>query len=143
MKGTDKEGKTMTPTSLSTRNILWSATAYFAACGLSAIFYPTSWLILSDLPNTISNELGLVFATLGAFMLALAFGAAISALSPAKHAGLILTLVVGNILDFCVTLKAVVAHQLPILNGGLFIVIAITWAVLLGIAYVNVKRHVE
>ena len=124
-----------------TRNILWSATAYFAACGLSAILYPTSWLFLSGLPLTISNELSLVFGTLGAFLLAIAFGAGLSALAPAKHPGLILTLVVANILDFSVTLKAVVAQQLPILNGGLFIAITVAWAVLLGIAYLNVKRH--
>jgi hypothetical protein len=47
---------------------------------------------------------------------------------------------VGNLLDFCVTLRAVVAHQLPILNGGLFLVIAITWAALLGVTYLYVKR---
>ena len=124
-----------------TRNILWSATAYFASCGLSAIFYPISWLFVSGLPLTISNELSLVFATLGAYLLALAFGAGVSALAPAKHPGLILTLVIGNVFDFCVTLKAVVAQQLPILNGGLFIAITVAWAVMLGVAYVNVKRH--
>lgn len=123
-----------------TRNVLWAAAAYFGACGASAIFYPASWLFVSGLPTAVSTELGLAFGVVGAYLLALAFGAGISALAPRKHAGLILTLVVGNVLDFCVTLKAVVAQQLPILNGGLFIAVTIAWAVLLGVAYVHVKR---
>ena len=111
-----------------TRNILWAAAVYFAACGISAITYPTLWLFVSGLPTTLSNEL------------TLAFGAIISAFAPTKHAGLILTLAVGNAIDFCVTLKAVVAQQLPIINGGAFLAITVLWAGLLGIAYINVKR---
>lgn len=123
-----------------TRNVLWATAAYFTACGASAVFYPASWLFFSGLPTAVSTELGLAFGVVGAYLLALAFGAALSALAPQKHAGLILTLVVGNVLDFCVTLKAVVAQQLPILNGGLFIAVTIAWAVLLSVAYVHVKR---
>ena len=121
-------------------NVLWAAAIYFASCGISAIVYPASWLFVSGLPTILSNELTLAFGVVGAYLLALAFGSVISALAPHKHAGLILTLVVGNVLDFAVTLKAVVAQQLPALNGALFIVIAITWAVLLSVAYVHVKR---
>jgi hypothetical protein len=123
-----------------TRQILWSSAVYFAACGISAIAYPASWLFVSGLPTTVSTELSLAFGVVGAYLLAFAFGSGISALAPGKHPGLILTLVVGNIFDFCVTLKAVVAQELPILNGGLFIAVTVAWAVLLGLVYVSVKR---
>lgn len=120
--------------------ILWSAAAYFAACGLSAILYPTSWLFVSGLPTTLSNELQLAFGVVGAYLLAMAFGGVIAALAPGRHAGVIATLVVANVLDFVVTLKAVVAHQLPMINGGLFLAVTIGWAWALALVYIGVKR---
>ena len=120
---------------------MWASTAYFAACGLSAIFYPVSWLLVSGLPTSaLSSELQVAFGALGAYLLALALGAVVASLSPLNNPGVILILRVGNFLDFCVTLKAVVALQLPTLNGGLFLAIAMTWTVLLGITYLYVKR---
>jgi hypothetical protein len=80
------------------------------------------------------------FGALGAYLLTLAFGSGLAASHPHQHPGIILILMLGNFLDFCVTLKAVAAQQLPILNGGLFLVIAMTWSVLIGIAYLYVKR---
>jgi hypothetical protein len=123
------------------RTVLWSSMVYFAACGLSAIFYPVSWLLVSGLPTTaLSSELQVAFGTLGAFLLALGFGAGIAALHPLKHPSVIVILLLGNTLDFCVTLKAIVAQQLPTVNGGLFLAIAMTWAVLLSVTYLYVKR---
>ncbi len=123
------------------RTVLCASVVYFAACGVSAILYPVSWLYVSGLPSTaLSSELQVAFSALGAYLTALAFGAGIAALHPLKHPGVIFVLLVGNILDFCVTLKAVVAQQLPIMNGGLFLAIAMTWAVLLGVSYLYVKR---
>lgn len=122
------------------RTVLWASATYFAACGLSAVFYPASWLFVSGLSTTMSAELELSFGALGSYLLTLACGAGISAMTPTKHPGLILVLGLGNLFDFCVTLKAVVAKQLPILNGGAFLAIAMAWAVLLGISYLYVKR---
>jgi hypothetical protein len=87
-----------------------------------------------------TSELQLAFGALGAYLLALACGAGIAAIHPLKHPGIILTLMLGNFFDFCVTLKAVVAQQLPILNGGLFLAVAMAWTVLLGISYMYVTR---
>lgn len=124
-----------------TKTVLWSSVVYFAACGISAITYPVSWLLVSGLPQTaLTSELQVAFGALGAYLIALAVGAGIAALHPLKHPGLIFVLMLGNFLDFCVTLKAVAAQQLPIVNGGLFLVVAMTWSVLLGIAYLYVKR---
>jgi hypothetical protein len=123
------------------RTVLWASMAYFGLCGLSAILYPVSWLLVSGLPSAaLSSELKVAFGALGAYLLALAFGAGLAAIHPLKHPGVIVTLLVGNILDFCVTLKAVVAQQLPALNGGLFLAIAMTWAALLGVTYLYVTR---
>lgn len=124
-----------------TKTVLWSSVVYFASCGISAIVYPISWLIVSGLPRTaLTSELEVAFGALGAYLLALAIGAGIAAFHPLKHPGLILILALGNFLDFCVTLKAVVAQQLPIVNGGLFLVVAMTWSVVIGISYLYVKR---
>jgi hypothetical protein len=122
------------------RKVLWAASAYFGACGGSAIAYPKVWLFVSGLPTTLSTELELAFGVAGVYLLAFAFGSAIAALRPMNHPGLILTLAAGNVIDFLVTLKAVAAHHLPILNGSAFIAITVIWASLLGIVYVKVKR---
>jgi hypothetical protein len=123
------------------RMVLWSSVVYFAACGLSAIVYPVSWLVVSGLPTAaLSSELQVAFGTLGAYLLALGFGAGLAAIHPLKHSGVIFILMIGNALDFCVTLKAVVAQQLPVLNGGLFLAVAMTWTALLGVTYLYVKR---
>jgi hypothetical protein len=123
-----------------TTKILWASTIYFLLCGASALLYPKIWLLLSGLPSTVSTELNLAFGVAAAYLLAMACGSAISALAPSKNSGLILTLSIANLLDFSITLKAVAAQQLPILNGGLFLVIAATWATLIGVAYTYVKR---
>jgi hypothetical protein len=122
------------------QKVLWAAAAYFAACGGTAIAYPTIWLFVSGLPTTLSTELGLAFGVAGVYLLAFAFGSLVAALRPTNHTGVILTLVVGNVLDFFVTLKAVIARQLPILNGSAFIAVTVIWATLLAVAYVRAKR---
>ena len=124
-----------------TTTVLWTTVLYYAACGISAIFYPKSWLWVSGLPLEVSNELGLAFGVAGVYLLTMAFAATISAVSPHQHRGLILTLAVGNILDFAVTLKAVVAHSLPFLNGALFIVVTVAFALLLSMAYIKTRLH--
>jgi hypothetical protein len=113
--------------------ILWSVTAYFWLCGLSAIFYPVSWLVIAGLPTTLTNELALAFAVAGTFMLTMGTAGIMAALNPHKQLGLIVTLMAGNLIDFLVTLRAVVLGQLPMLRGALFLAVAMTWAVLLGL----------
>jgi hypothetical protein len=123
--------------------ILWSLCGYFFLCGASALLYPESWLILSGLPSTVSNEMGLVFGTLGSFLLALCYGAGRAALFPSSNVGVIATLLVANLLDFLVTLKALVAQSLPFLNGALFLIITIVWVTLLVPVYFRAHRGSE
>ncbi len=112
---------------------LWSVTIYFWVCGLSAIFYPISWLAIAGLPTTLTDELALVFSVAGTFMLALGTAGIMAAINPHKQTALIFTLIAANLIDFLVTLRAIVAGQLPILRGGLFLAVALTWTVLLGL----------
>ena len=87
--------------------------------------------------------MGLVFGTLGGFLLALCYGAGRAALSPSSNVGVISTLLVANLLDFLVTLKAIVAQSLPFLNGALFLIITIVWVTLLVPVYFRAHRGVE
>jgi hypothetical protein len=119
----------------STRTILLSVAAYFAACGLSAIFMPVSWLWVSGLPTEISNELGLTFGVVGAYLLALACGSLIAAANPAGNGGLILTLMIANVFDFLVTLRAVMNHQLPKWHGIGFLIVTVILSTLLTLAW--------
>jgi hypothetical protein len=119
----------------STRTILLSVACYFAACGLSAIFMPVSWLWVSGLPTEISNELGLTFGVVGAYLLALACGSLIAAANPPGNSGLILTLMIANVFDFLVTLKAVMNHQLPKWNGIGFLIVTVILSTLLTLAW--------
>lgn len=113
--------------------ILWSVTIYFWVCGLSAIFYPISWLVVAGLPTTLTSELALVFSVAGTFMVTLGAAGIMAAINPHKQPALILTLMTGNIIDFLVTLRAIVVGQLPMVQGALFLAVAMTWAVLLAL----------
>lgn len=124
-----------------TTTVLWVTALYYGACGVSAILYPRIWLLVAGLPAPIPTptELALAFGVAGVYLLTMAFAAILSALNPETHRGLILTLIVGNVLDFAVTLKAVVAQSLPIINGGLFIAITVGFAVVLLLAYLKLR----
>jgi hypothetical protein len=119
----------------STRTILFSIAAYFAICGLTAIFMPVSWLWVSGLPTEVSNELDVTFGVAGAYLLALACGAFIAGANPPSNGGLILTLMIANIFDFVVTLGAVMNRQLPQLNGIAFLVVTVILVTLLTLAW--------
>jgi hypothetical protein len=113
--------------------ILWSVTIYFWVCGLSAIFYPISWLVIAGLPTVMTNELSLVFSLAGTFMLSLGVAGIVAAINPHKQTGLIVTLMVANLVDFLVTLRAIVLGQLPMVQGALFLAVAMTWVVLIAL----------
>ncbi len=113
--------------------ILWSVTVYFWVCGLSAIFYPISWLVIAGLPTTLTSELALVFSVAGTFMVTLGVAGIMAAINPHKQTALILTLMAANLIDFLVTLRAIVLEQLPMVRGALFLAVAMTWAVLLAL----------
>lgn len=117
------------------RAVLRFCSAYFLVCGVSAIWFPASWLWSSGLPTGLSNELTLAFGVIGAYMLAMAAGAYVASTNPAQHSGLILTLAIANALDFLVTLRAVLLGGLPALNGTAFLVVAVVWATLLCLAW--------
>jgi hypothetical protein len=113
------------------RYILRASVVYFAVCGISAIWLPVSWLWVSGLPTTVSNELALTFGVIGAYMLALAVGAYIASRDPVRHHSMTAMLATANLFDFFVTLRAVLQGWLPALNGTAFLVIAVLWCTLL------------
>ena len=119
----------------SARTILLATALYFAVCGISASAAPSMWLWASGLATSVSTELQLAFGVIGAYLCALAVGAAIASIDPHKHGGLIITLIVGNIFDFGVTLRAVISGALPAINGALFVAVTIVWSTLLTIAW--------
>lgn len=126
-----------------TTTLLWVTCLYYSACGLSAIFFPSLWLMLSALPREFAPEaqtvVGLVFGVAGVYLLTMAFAAGLGALVPNTRRPLLLTLAVGNVLDFVVTLKAVVAGSLNFFSGSLFVATAATFAALLSISYVKAR----
>jgi hypothetical protein len=125
----------------STRTILLTVAAYFAACSLSALFMPVSWLWVSGLPTELSNELRLTFGVIGAYLLALACGSLIAASNPAGNSGLILTLLIANVFDFVATLRAVMNHQLPKWNGIGFLVVIVILSTLLTLAWRSASQE--
>jgi hypothetical protein len=80
-----------------------------------------------------TNELALAFSVAGTFMLTLGIAGIIAAINPHRQTALILTLMAANLIDFLVTLRAVVLEQLPMVRGALFLAVAMTWAVLLAL----------
>jgi len=117
------------------RAILRACALYFVICVLSASWFPASWLWASGLPTTVSTELSLTFGVIGAFMLALGLGAALASRDPAKHYGLVATLVIANLLDFMTTAKTVVQGDLPTVNGILFMLVAALWSAILFVTW--------
>jgi hypothetical protein len=120
--------------------ILWSLCGYFFLCGSSALVYPESWLLLSGLPSTVNREMGLVFGTLGSFLLALCYGAGRAAISPSANVGVVAILLVANLLDFLVTLRAMITQSLPFISGALFLIVTIVWVTLLVPVYLRALR---
>lgn len=125
------------------RSILLAAGVYFAMCGLSALFLPVSWLWASGLPTELSPVTRVAFGVIGAYLSALAIGAMIAARNPHANLGLILTLTIANLLDFIVTLQGIIRGQLPALNGGLFLAVAMIWTTLLGMVWLESRRQLS
>ena len=121
----------------SVRWILITCAAYFFVCGLSALYAPWLWLWSAGLPTAVSTELGLAFGVAGTYLCAFAVGCLIASLDPHRHRGLILTLFVGNLLDFITTLQAVVVGSLPMVQGSLFIVVTVLWSTALLVAWLS------
>lgn len=115
----------------SSATTLWLLSIYFFACGASAVFYPTLWLLSAGLPATMTPELELVFGVAGVYLLALAYGAWRAARSPNTEGGIIAVLLAANIIDCVVTLRATVSGALPTVNGLLFVAVTIVWIVAL------------
>lgn len=130
-----------------TTTLLWVTALYYCSCGLSAIFIPRLWLIAAGLRPELTPEtqavLWLVFGVAGVYLLTMAFAAALGAIAPSTRRPLLITLAVGNLLDFVVTLKAVVAGSLNMLSGGLFLAMAAAFGVLLFISYVQARMAGE
>jgi|694.fasta_scaffold05946_10 hypothetical protein len=130
-----------------TTTLLWVTALYYCACGLSAIFIPSLWLLAAGLSTEMTPEaqsvLWLVFGVAGVYLLTMAFGATLGAISPSTRRPLLLTLAVGNLIDFVITLKAVVAGSLNMISGGLFLAVAAAFGVLLFISYVKARLAAE
>lgn len=129
-----------TDTVIKASKILRFTAAYFFLCGASAIVYPESWLFSSGLPLDVTPTLAMVFSVLGGYLVAVGFGAAIAARDPQRNTGLVLMLAVANILDLCVTLKGIIAQQLPAGPGALFLGVTIFFSWLLGTTYRSLRR---
>ena len=117
------------------RAILRACALYFVVCGVSASWFPASWLWASGLPTPVTTELSLTFGVIGAFMVALGLGAALASRDPVKHYGLIATLAIANLLDFMTTVRTVAQGDLPTINGILFILVAALWSAILFITW--------
>ena len=118
----------------SARSILVACSLYFALCGISATFFPVSWLWFSGLDTTISNELKLTFGVIGAYLTALAFGAYLASRDPVRNWAVTALLLAGNILDFLVTMRSVIDGLLPAINGCLFLGVTVVWSTLIALA---------
>jgi hypothetical protein len=128
-------------TLLKASRILRFTASYFFLCGVSAIFYPASWLFLSGLPIEISPTLAMVFSVLGGYLVAVGFGAAIAAGDPERNRGIVLMLTVANLLDLCVTLKGILLQELPLAPGMMFLAVTIFLSLLLGTTYRSLRRN--
>gem|GEM_PF-7035946 len=124
----------------SIRLVLIACSAYFLVCGLSALYIPALWLWSAGLPTTVSTELRLAFGVAGTYLCAFAFGCFIASMDPPRHRGIVLTVFVGNLLDFITTLQAIVVGSLPILQGSLFIVATVLWSAFLLVAWLSSAR---
>lgn len=132
----------MTPENQSfSRSALIAFAVYLVVCGVSAICFPVTWLWSAGLSTSVSPELRLVFGVLGAYLLALAAGSWIASRHPSEHQGIILVLLVSQVLDFLLTLKAVFDGVLPRFPGTAFLVGTVVWSTLLSIAWRQTRRR--
>jgi hypothetical protein len=118
-----------------TQPILLAFGIYLAICALSAIYAPVSWLWAAGLTTVVSQELSLVFSVMGAYLLALSIGALIASRKPSAHGGVICLLIISQVLDFIVTVRAVYNGSLPRLPGTIFLVATVVWSTLLSLCW--------
>jgi hypothetical protein len=131
-----------TPNPNLSRSILTAFSGYLLLCGLSAIFFPQSWLWAAGLATNTTPELSLVFGVLGVYLTALSVGAWIAARSPADNHGVIITLIASQMLDFLFTLKGIFSGALPRLQGTGFLVVTVIFSTLLCVA-LRQKRNIN
>ena len=123
------------------RRIVRACGVYFLICGLSALFFPASWLWAAGLPTTLSGELVLTFGVIGAFMLSLAGAAFLATANQAHYSGVTVTLMLANICDCVVTLRSVLLGGLPLAQGLVFVAVAGAWSAALLLAYQTPSSH--
>jgi hypothetical protein len=122
------------------RSILTLFSVYLLFCGLSAIFFPTSWIWASGLTAVTTPELSLVFGVLGVYLTALAIGSWVASRAPADNHGVIITLLASQVLDFLFTIKGVFSGALPRLQGTGFLVVTVVFSTLLCVTLRQSKK---
>jgi hypothetical protein len=129
-----------TPNPNLSRSILTAFSGYLLLCGLSAIFFPKSWLWAAGLATNTTPELSLVFGVLGVYLTSLSVGAWIASRAPNNNHGVIITLIASQMLDFLFTLKGVFSGALPKLQGTGFLVVTVVFSTLLCVALRQSKK---
>jgi len=103
-------------------------TVYYLLCGLSAIFLPSAWTIVTGV-NLEGCPLALEL--IGVLFLSLGVGAFIAARAPERNIGIAYVLLSANLLDLILVVKAIVLGQLPQLQGAVLFGIDAFWCFLL------------
>ena len=111
-----------------TTNLFRYAAIYYFVCGLSGLFWPTSWYIVAGL----SPELpGLLIRIVGAVLLALGIGFYRAHRHPAERPVVTRIGIWANFLDLVAVVIGMIQLELPFGSGVGFVVVDIFWLVLL------------
>lgn len=109
-----------------TRKVLAVASAYYLVLGLTAIFFPQLWYIVSGV-YPLNAEV--VMAAFGAVLVALGLGALIAVFMPGAQWGIVGVLLAHNLLDLLVLLGEISAGRIGAFAGGSFVLVDAAWVV--------------
>ena len=120
-----------------TRNVLALAAIYYLILGLSAIFWPRSWYVVSGL-YPVNAEV--VMAALGATLLAFSLTALMALFLARSQWGLVAVLLAHNLFDLCIVVSEISAGGLGIFSGVVFALVDFGWIVALSAVLITLYR---
>lgn len=120
------------------RKTLAVAAVYYVVLGLTAIFWPRSWYVVSGI---YPEQAEVVMAALGATLLTFGFAAATAIFFIRTQWMLGVILVIHNLCDFFVVVSELSAGRLGLFSGVVFALVDLGWIIAFSLVLLSIYRR--
>jgi len=119
------------------RKTLGCASLYYIVLGLTAIFFPRAWYVVSGLYPLNAEVL---MAAFGAVLIALGVGALVATFMPRTQWGIVAVLLLHNALDLTVLVGEISANRIGAFAGWSFVLVDAAWVLAFSLVLLAVYR---